>query len=148
MKRFRDIAVWNTVNSILETAASIYFDEIFAQNLLSKNWILLRLLFKGGFYLRAASNTDDTVHRKIRLLHVWIQNVKKRKDTPYSTWSIISDGKRRLWITDKSLLEKDVYYILGSIARKRILLQKSIGIFWQLLYFGVWNWRAQFVSIL
>ena len=38
-----------TVNSILETAASIHFDEIFAQNLLSKKLILLRLLFEGGF---------------------------------------------------------------------------------------------------
>ena len=41
---------WSTVNSILETAASIHFDEIFAQNLLSKKIILLRLLFEGGFY--------------------------------------------------------------------------------------------------
>ena len=50
-----------TVKPVLEAAVSNYFDEIFAQNLLSKNCILLRLLFEGGFYLRAASNTDDTV---------------------------------------------------------------------------------------
>ena len=47
-----------TVKSVLEAAASIYFDEIFAQNLLSKNRVLLkasirvRLLFEGGFLLR------------------------------------------------------------------------------------------------
>ena len=40
----------STVNSILETAASVLFDRIFAQNLLSKKFILLRLLFEGGFY--------------------------------------------------------------------------------------------------
>ena len=51
----------DTVESVLVAAASIHFDEIFGQNLLSKNWVLLRLLFEGGFYLRAASNTDDTV---------------------------------------------------------------------------------------
>ena len=51
----------NTVKPVLEAAASNYFDEIFAQNLLSKNCILLRLLFEGGFYLRAASNTGFTV---------------------------------------------------------------------------------------
>ena len=50
-----------TVKPVLEAAASNYFDEIFAQNLLSKNCILLRLLFEGGFYLRAASNTGFTV---------------------------------------------------------------------------------------
>ena len=50
-----------TVESVLVAAASIHFDEIFGQNLLSKNWVLLRLLFEGGFYLRAASNTDDRV---------------------------------------------------------------------------------------
>ena len=51
----------NTVKPVLEAAASNNFDEIFAQNLLSKNCILLRLLFEGGFYLRAASNTGFTV---------------------------------------------------------------------------------------
>ena len=40
------------VDYILETAASINFDEIFAQNLLSKKFILLRLLFEGGFYFK------------------------------------------------------------------------------------------------
>ena len=49
------------VNSILETAASILFDRIFAQNLLNKKFILLRLLFEGGFYERAASNIEVTV---------------------------------------------------------------------------------------
>ena len=52
-----------TVESVLVAAASNHFDEMFDQNLLSKKWILLRLLFEGGFYLRAASNTDDTVCR-------------------------------------------------------------------------------------
>ena len=43
----------STVDSELEAAASNYFDEIFAQDLLSKNCVLLRLLLKGGFYFRA-----------------------------------------------------------------------------------------------
>ena len=51
----------NTVKSVLEAAASNHFDVIFGHNLLSKKSVLLRLLFEGGFYLRAASNTDDTV---------------------------------------------------------------------------------------
>ena len=51
-----------TVSSVLEAAASNYFDIIFDQILLSKKCVLLRLLFEGGFYLRAASNTDDTVN--------------------------------------------------------------------------------------
>ena len=55
----------HTVKSVLVAAASNHFDEIFDQNLLSKKWILLRLLFEGGFYSRAASNTDDTVLEKI-----------------------------------------------------------------------------------
>ena len=42
-------------------AATIGFDEIFPQNLLSKNCFLLRPLFKGGYYLRAATNKDFTV---------------------------------------------------------------------------------------
>ena len=46
-----------------EAAASNYFHEIFGQDLLSKKWVLLRLLFEGGFYLRAASNTGFTVCR-------------------------------------------------------------------------------------
>ena len=52
----------NTVFPLLEAAASNSFEEILAQNLLSKNWVLLRLLFKGGFYLRAASNKGSTVY--------------------------------------------------------------------------------------
>ena len=52
----------HTVKSVLVAASSNHFDRIFDQNLLSKKWILLRVLFEGGFYLRAASNTDDTVH--------------------------------------------------------------------------------------
>ena len=51
----------NTVSSELEAAASNFFDKILAQNLLSKKCVLLRLLFEGGFYLRAASNTEFTV---------------------------------------------------------------------------------------
>ena len=41
----------STINPVLEAAASNYFDEIFAQNLLSKDCILPspRLLFDGGF---------------------------------------------------------------------------------------------------
>ena len=50
-----------TVSTVLEAAASIYFDVILEQILLSKKCVLLRLLFEGGFYSRAASNTDDTV---------------------------------------------------------------------------------------
>ena len=37
------------VDPLLQAAASILFQEIFAHNLLSKNYILLRLLFEGGF---------------------------------------------------------------------------------------------------
>ena len=47
---WNDILQLYTVDSILQAAASIHFDEIFAQNLLSKKFILLRLLFEGGFY--------------------------------------------------------------------------------------------------
>ena len=44
-----------TVDPLLQAAASNFFDENFVQNLLSKNYILLkasiwgRLQFKGGF---------------------------------------------------------------------------------------------------
>ena len=51
----------NTVSSVLEAAASDYFDVILDQILLSKKCVLLWLLFEGGFYLRAASNTEFTV---------------------------------------------------------------------------------------
>ena len=51
----------NTVKSLFAAAATIHFDEILVQNLLSKNYVLLRLLFKGGYYLRAATNNDFTV---------------------------------------------------------------------------------------
>jgi len=50
-----------TVKSLFAAAATIHFDEILVQNLLSKNYVLLRLLFKGGYYLRAATNNDFTV---------------------------------------------------------------------------------------
>ena len=50
-----------TVKSLFVAAATIGFDEIFRQNLLSKNCFLLRPLFKGGYYLRAATNKDFTV---------------------------------------------------------------------------------------
>ena len=50
-----------TVSSVLEAAASNYFDVILDQILLSKKCVLLRLLFEGGFYLRAASYTEFTV---------------------------------------------------------------------------------------
>ena len=36
------------VKPVLEAKASNYFHEIFAQDLLSKNFILLRLLFEGA----------------------------------------------------------------------------------------------------
>ena len=51
-----------TVSSVLEAAASNYFDVIFDQILLNRKCVLLRLLFEGGFYLRAASNTEFTVY--------------------------------------------------------------------------------------
>ena len=56
--------IWNidTVKSLFAAAATIHFDEILVQNLLSKNYVLLRLLFKGGYYLRAATNKDFTVY--------------------------------------------------------------------------------------
>ena len=41
---------WNTVKPELEAALLFNFDEILAQNLLSKNYVLLRLLFEGGYY--------------------------------------------------------------------------------------------------
>ena len=51
----------NTVKLLFAAAATIHFDEILVQNLLSKNCVLLRPLFKGGYYLRAATNKDFTV---------------------------------------------------------------------------------------
>ena len=50
-----------TVKSLFAAAATIHFGEILVQILLSKNYVLLRLLFKGGYYLRAATNNDFTV---------------------------------------------------------------------------------------
>ena len=50
-----------TVNTVLMAAAAIQFDENFAQNLLSKNYVLLRLLFKCGCNKSAATNTVITV---------------------------------------------------------------------------------------
>ena len=50
------------VESLFVAAATIEIDEFFAQNLLSKNCVLLRLLFKGGYYLRAATNKDFTAY--------------------------------------------------------------------------------------
>ena len=68
ISKFREISskyptlqVSFAVKTLLQAAASIHFDGIFAQNLLSKIWVLLRLLFEGGFYLRAASNNVVTV---------------------------------------------------------------------------------------
>ena len=52
-----------TVKSLFVAAATIEIDEFLAQNLLSKNYVLLRLLFKGGYYLRAATNKDFTASR-------------------------------------------------------------------------------------
>ena len=68
-----------TVESVLVAAASIHFDEIFGQNLLSKKWVLLRLLFEGGFYLRAASNTDDTVCSYKFLLDTYLSQTFNRE---------------------------------------------------------------------
>ena len=45
-------------------AALIQFDENFAQDLLSKNYVLLRLLIKCGSYKSAATNTVFTVCQK------------------------------------------------------------------------------------
>ena len=56
-----DFSISYTVESLFVAAATIEIDEFFAQNLLSKNCVLLRLLFKGGYYLRAATNKDFTV---------------------------------------------------------------------------------------
>ena len=64
-----------TVLPLLEAAASNFFDEILAQNLLGKNCVLLRLLFKGGFYLRAASNKGNTVYET--KLHVGMNEKSK-----------------------------------------------------------------------
>ena len=50
-----------TVKTQFVAAATIHFHEIFAQNLLSKNCVLLWLLFEGGSYLRAATNCVFTV---------------------------------------------------------------------------------------
>ena len=66
LKIFREINLHstihsNTVKSLFVTAAAIEIDEFLAQNLLSKNHILLRLLFKGGYYLKVATNKDFTV---------------------------------------------------------------------------------------
>ena len=49
------------VKTLLQAAASNLFDVIFGQNLQSKKLVLQRLLFEGGFYLRAASNNVFTV---------------------------------------------------------------------------------------
>ena len=61
------------------TAAAIQFDENFAQNLLSKNYVLLRLLFKCGCNKSAATNTVITVHAyvtKERYFHrIWGANI-------------------------------------------------------------------------
>ena len=62
MYNFTHIWISSTVKSLFAAAATIHFDEILVQNLLSKNYVLLRLLFKGGYYLRAATNKDFTVH--------------------------------------------------------------------------------------
>ena len=51
-----------TVKSLFVAAATISFDEIFRQNVLSRNCFLLRPLFKGGYYSRAATNKDFTVY--------------------------------------------------------------------------------------
>ena len=66
-------AIGNTVLPLLEAAASNSFDKILAHNLRSKNCVLLRLLFKGGFYLRAASN---------RVAHFLVENQETGKEEP------------------------------------------------------------------
>ena len=53
-----------TVKSLFVAAATIKIGNFLAQNLLSKIWVLLRLLFKGGYYLRAATNKDFTVGQR------------------------------------------------------------------------------------
>ena len=49
------------VKSLFVAAVTIKIDEFLDQNLLKKNCVLLRLLFKSGYYLRAATNKDFTV---------------------------------------------------------------------------------------
>ena len=51
-----------TVKSLFVAAATIEIDKFLAQNLLSKIWALLRVLFKGGYHLRVATNKDFTVY--------------------------------------------------------------------------------------
>ena len=58
-----------TVKSLFVAAATIKIGKFLAQYLLSKIYVLLRLLFKGGYYLRAATNKDFTVDNKNQLPH-------------------------------------------------------------------------------
>ena len=58
----RTIFNYRKVKSLFVAAATIEIDDFLAQNLLSKNYVLLQLLFKGGYYLRVATNKDFTVY--------------------------------------------------------------------------------------
>ena len=66
-----------TVNTVLMTAALIQFDENLAPDLLSKNYVLLRLLIKCGSYKSAATNTVFTVF--LFLLNPKYCSIKKWK---------------------------------------------------------------------
>ena len=52
----------HTVETLIRAAALKVFSRNFGQNLLSKNWSYLRLLFKGGCYLSAALINVITVN--------------------------------------------------------------------------------------
>ena len=56
-----DALISTTAKSLFVAAATIDFDEVLVQILLNKNCVLLRPLFKGGYYLRAATIKDFTV---------------------------------------------------------------------------------------
>ena len=84
-----------TVKSVLEAAASNHFDEFFGQNLLSKKLGLLRLLFEGGFYLRAASNTDYTVDENVSSLKNDVQ-VRSMFDEMVFDSSLLKSGRPKL----------------------------------------------------
>ena len=55
--------IWlvSTVKPLLRAALLFHFTNFWAPNLLSKNYVLLRLFFEGGSYSRAALNNDFTV---------------------------------------------------------------------------------------
>ena len=89
-------ANWNTVLPLLQATASNYSDEFFAQHLLSKKCILVRLLFEGGFYSRAASNNGNTV--------VWI--LKGYCKELICFWDLKSCKFKKAWVLVKRTHKK------------------------------------------